>query len=277
MPSRRTNGDDLAKGLILPRAAEPPVETATQIAAARVVAAFGKADPGARLEALVGLIPGRLVFTTSFGLEDQVVTHLIAEQHLPIDIVTLDTGRLFGEVHELWAQTQARYGVSIAPFYPRHDAAEAYVRAHGINGFYGSIDARKACCHVRKVEPLERALAGAAAWITGLRADQSAARGGIDFAAIDAGRGLIKVNPLLDWSREQALAFARDQAIPLNPLHDKGFLSIGCQPCTRPAAPGEPERAGRWWWEQEAAKECGLHVGPDGRLTRAGPLTEARA
>lgn len=240
-------------------------------------AAFGTSDAADRLAGLVRHVGGRLVFTTSFGLEDQVVTHLIATQDLPIEIVTLDTGRLFGEVHALWAQTEARYSITITPFYPRHDAVEAFVLGHGINGFYHAIEARKACCNVRKVEPLGRALAGAAAWITGLRADQSAARGGVTLAEVDRERGLIKLNPLLDWSREEALAFARKHDVPLNPLHEKGFLSIGCQPCTRAIQPGESERAGRWWWEEEAAKECGLHVGPDGRLVRSKPAAEVLA
>lgn len=240
-------------------------------------AAFGKSDAIERLAGLVRHVGGRLVFTTSFGLEDQIVTHLIATQNLPIEIVTLDTGRLFGEVHALWAETVARYGITITPFYPRHDAVEAFVRGHGINGFYNSIEARKACCNVRKVEPLGRALAGAAAWITGLRANQSAARGGVTLAEVDRDRGLIKLNPLLDWSRDEALAFARKHDVPLNPLHEQGFLSIGCQPCTRAIQPGEPERAGRWWWEEEAAKECGLHVGPDGRLVRSKPAAEVLA
>lgn len=245
--------------------------------AANLNAAFGTADAAERLAGLVRQVTGRLVFTTSFGLEDQVVTHLIATRKLPIEIVTLDTGRLFGEVHALWAEIEARYGVAITPFYPRHDAVEAFVRGHGINGFYNSIEARKACCNVRKVEPLGRALAGAAAWITGLRADQSAARGGVALAEVDLERDLIKLNPLLDWSRDEALAFARKHDVPLNPLHEKGFLSIGCQPCTRAIQPGEPERAGRWWWEEEAAKECGLHVGPDGRLVRSKPAAEVVA
>ncbi|WP_186419111.1 phosphoadenylyl-sulfate reductase [Bosea sp. CS1GBMeth4] len=240
-------------------------------------AAFGTSESAERLSGLAERIPGRLVFTSSFGLEDQIVTHLIATGKLPIEIVTLDTGRLFGKVHTLWAETERRYGIAITPFYPRHDAVEAFVRGHGIDGFYDSIAARKACCHARKVEPLGRALAGAAAWITGLRAEQSAARGDLMLAEVDRERGLIKVNPLFDWSRERALAFARENDVPLNPLHERGFLSIGCQPCTRAVRPGEPERAGRWWWEDEAAKECGLHVGPDGRLVRSKPAAEVMA
>lgn len=258
-----------------PGSPEPPIDvTGLARQAEALGAAFDTADAAQRLAGLVQMVAGRRVFTTSFGLEDQVVTHLIATQRLPIEIVTLDTGRLFAEVHALWAQTEAHYGIAIAPFYPRHDAVEDFVRGHGINGFYASIEARKACCGARKVEPLGRALAGAGAWITGLRADQSAARGGVRLAEADRERRLIKFNPLLDWSRERALAFAREHHVPLNPLHEAGFLSIGCQPCTRAIRPGEPERAGRWWWEEEAAKECGLHVGPDGRLVRSKPAAE---
>jgi phosphoadenosine phosphosulfate reductase len=246
-------------------------ETSAAALAGRAAAlneAFGRAEALDRLAGIAASALGRIVFTTSFGLEDQVLTHLIAQAGLPVTFATLDTGRLFPEIYALWQETEERYGLVIQPFYPRHDAVEGFVRAHGINGFYGSRDARKSCCDIRKVEPLGRALAGADIWVTGLRADQSAARGGVQFAEADAARGLIKVNPLLDWSRERALAFAQADRVPLNPLHAKGFVSIGCQPCTRAIQPGEPERAGRWWWEDDAAKECGLHVGPDGKLTR---------
>ncbi|WP_441478043.1 phosphoadenylyl-sulfate reductase [Bosea sp. 2KB_26] len=237
--------------------------------AADLVRAFGKSDARHRLMGLRQAVSGRIVFTTSFGLEDQVLTHLIARAGLPIEIVTLDTGRFFPEVYGLWEETERRYGLAIRPFYPRHDAIELYVRQNGINGFYASREARKSCCDIRKVEPLGRALDGAEIWITGLRSDQSAARGSVALAEADTERGLIKFNPLLDWSREAALSFSKAEGIPLNPLHDKGFVSIGCQPCTRAIAPAEPERAGRWWWEDDAAKECGLHVGPDGKLARA--------
>lgn len=243
-------------------------EAVLQARAADLVRAFAAADAAGRLAGLVASAPGRIVFTSSFGLEDQVLTHLIASARLPVEIVTLDTGRLFPEVYALWEETERRYGIVIRPFYPRHEAIELHVRQNGINGFYASRDARKSCCEIRKVEPLGRALAGADVWIAGLRADQSAARGGVQLAEADAERGLVKFNPLLDWSRERALAFARAEGIPLNPLHEKGFVSIGCQPCTRAIAPGEPERAGRWWWEDDAARECGLHVGADGKLTR---------
>lgn len=231
---------------------------------------IGGADPLARLESLVAAQPGKIVFTTSFGLEDQALTHMIATAALPIDIVTLDTGRLFPETYTLWAETEAKYARRIKAFYPDAHAVSAMVADAGINGFYWSKDTRLACCHVRKVEPLARALAGADVWVTGLRSDQSDGRGLVDLAARDEARGLWKVAPLHDWSRERTLALVEDAGVPINPLHAQGFLSIGCQPCTRAVAPGEPERAGRWWWESDDAKECGLHVGADGKLARIG-------
>jgi phosphoadenosine phosphosulfate reductase len=212
-----------------------------------------------RVAAIRGIVCGRVVFTTSFGIEDQAIMHVIFRQALAIDVMTLDTGRLFPESYELWARTERRYGRRIQALYPHRSAIEALVARQGINGFYTAIAARQACCAVRKVEPLRRALAGAAAWITGVRADQSEERAGISFAAVDPHHRLIKVNPLFDWTREQVVAVIREHGIPYNPLHDQGFVSIGCAPCTRAIAPGEPERAGRWWWEHEQKKECGLH------------------
>lgn len=210
------------------------------------------------------------VFTTSFGLEDQMLTHLLhaAGAAGRIRFATLDTGRLFPETYDLWQRTEERYGIVVQVYAPRGEAVEAFVARHGVNGFRSSIDLRKQCCGLRKLEPLERALSGAKLWITGLRADQSAARARIGLIETDAERGLTKLNPLHDWSREDIAALATAENVPVSPLHARGFLSIGCAPCTRAIAPGEPERAGRWWWEDEAAKECGLHVGADGRLTR---------
>ena len=223
-----------------------------------------------RLTALRAALPGPVVFTTSFGVEDQAITHLIATAGLDIAFATLDTGRLFPQTYDVWAQTEARYGIKVRPFFPQASAVERLVDAQGVNGFYGSVEARKACCDVRKLEPLGRALAGAQGWVTGLRADQSDHRQSLAFVSHDAARGLIKLNPIFDWTREDAAAFAAANGVPVNALHGQGFLSIGCAPCTRAIAAGEPERAGRWWWEDEAKKECGLHVGPDGRLTRTG-------
>ena len=231
-------------------------------------AAFPALSLFERLRRLREALSGRFVLTTSFGLEDQALTVALAELDLEVELATLDTGRLFPETYDVWSQTEARYGRRIRAFYPERAALEALVADQGVDGFYASVDRRKACCRVRKVEPLNRALAGAAVWITGLRADQSEERHGLSFVSFDPERGLVKANPLLDWSRDQTLAFARERGAPLNPLHQRGFLSIGCAPCTRAVRPGEPERAGRWWWEQANSKECGLHVAADGRLAR---------
>ena len=222
-----------------------------------------------RLAPLVDAVPGRIVFTTGFGLEDQLISHFIFAERLPIEVKTLDTGRLFPSTYKLWQETEERYGVRIRSFHPDAEAVSAMVRDAGINGFYHSKEARLACCEVRKVEPLGRALAGAAAWVTGLRADQSGKRAGTGLAGWDQERGLIKFAPLFDWTRERAAAACEELGVPVNPLHAQGFLSIGCEPCTRALKPGEPERAGRWWWESDDARECGLHVGRDGRLMRA--------
>lgn len=222
----------------------------------------GRALPE-RLAAAVRLIPGRVVLTTSFGLEDQAITHALAAADLPVEIVTLDTGRLFPETYDLWAETEERYLRRIRPFIPERDALEALVDDQGINGFRLSVETRKACCFVRKVEPLGRALAGASAWVTGLRAEQSEARAAVPLAVFDEGYGLIKLNPLADWTRAELAAYVADNRVPYNPLHDRGFPSIGCAPCTRAVKLGEPERAGRWWWESQSKKECGLHLRPD--------------
>lgn len=248
--------------------------TASAPRSSPAISASGAANAGEvekRLHEADAAIPGRIVFTTSFGLEDQVLTHVIARSGLGdrVSFVTLDTGRLFPEVYDLWARTEERYGILIEAHFPRADDVERLVRDQGINGFRSSPEARKACCAVRKLVPLDQALRGASGWITGLRADQSQARADTSFMQEDTERGLIKISPLYDWSRARALEFARSQDVPLNPLHERGFVSIGCAPCTRAIAPGEPERAGRWWWEQDAAKECGLHVGADGKLVRA--------
>ena len=234
-----------------------------------------RADLIDRLAKVRAAIPGRAVFTTSFGIEDQAITHAIAAGGFDIDIVTLDTGRLFPETYALWAETEARYSRRIRAVYPDGEALAQLVADQGIDGFYHSVAARKACCGLRKVEPLKRALHGAALWIAGLRSEQSEARNDVPFLANDAGFGVLKANPLHDWTRDDVVAYTQANAAPVNPLHDRGYPSIGCAPCTRTIAPGEPERAGRWWWEQESAKECGLHVGPDGRLTRA-KAAEAR-
>ena len=232
-------------------------------AAAALAQAWRGLDLPERLAALRAHVSGRIVFTTSFGLEDQAVAHAIFTQNLAFEVVTLDTGRLFPETHQVWAETEARYGARIHAYAPGQDALEALIIRDGINGFRSSVAARLDCCAVRKVLPLKRALSGCAAWITGIRADQSAERAGLGLVTFDKARGLIKANPVFDWTREQTFAFVRTHGVPYNPLHDRGFLSIGCAPCTRAVAAGEPERAGRWWWEQSEKKECGLHLSSD--------------
>ena len=226
----------------------------------RLCAILADVSPGERLGKFRSEIDGKLVFTTSFGLEDQVILHLLAERNIDVDIVTLDTGRLFSQTYELWAETERRYGKRIRAFYPQRHTLEILIEEHGINGFYDSQKARSACCGIRKVEPLKRALAGAAGWIVGLRADQSEHRRGAALLERDE-RNLFKLSPLFDWTREAVRGFASANRVPINLLHDQGFESIGCAPCTRAITPGEPERAGRWWWEQNGNKECGLHAG----------------
>jgi len=221
---------------------------------------FPALDLFERLAAIRSEIPGRVVFTTSFGLEDQAIAHAIFAQALAIDVATLDTGRLFPETYDVWAQTERRYGVHVLAFAPEHRAVETLIAGQGIDGFRSSVEARLDCCTVRKVAPLARALDGSAAWITGLRADQSADRAQLAPALFDEEHGLVKVNPLFDWTRERTREFVRAHDVPCNALHERGFLSIGCAPCTRAVMPGEPERAGRWWWEQSQKKECGLHA-----------------
>ena len=247
-------------------AVEPAVEASDPSKLAKSSEACHGLDLTQRIATIRDVAFGRIVFTTSFGIEDQAIAHAICSQALAIDVVTLDTGRLFPQTYELWAQTERRYARRIQAFYPDHSAVEALVGRQGINGFYTSVAARHTCCAVRKVEPLRRALVGAIAWITGLRADQSDDRASIPFAAFDQQHRLIKVTPLFDWTRDQVLAFVRKRGIPYNPLHDHGFLSIGCAPCTRAVAPGEPERAGRWWGRTEGMR--GWHRASKGPRSR---------
>lgn len=203
--------------------------------------------------------PSETVFSSSLGQEDQVLTHVIARNQLPVKIFTLDTGRLFQEHYDLLEKTNARYKTNIQVYFPDAADVEKYVNEKGINTFYESVDNRKACCNIRKVKPLNRALAGAKVWVTGLRAEQSDNRKGMKMLEWDDARQLYKFNPLLHWSYGQMLDYIRENNVPYNPLHDKGYISIGCSPCTRAIEPGEDPRAGRWWWEV-SQKECGLHI-----------------
>ena len=221
-------------------------------------ATLEKLDAAERLKFICQSFPEGVVFSTSLGQEDQVITFLLSKQKLPVKIFTLDTGRLFQESYDLLDKTIARYKVPVSIYFPDAAKVEAMVNEKGPNSFYESVENRKQCCFIRKVEPLNRALKGARVWITGLRAEQSDNRHGLPFAEWDEGHQLIKVNPLLDWTFDQMLDFIRLENIPYNSLHDKGFPSIGCAPCTRAIEPGEDIRAGRWWWEA-SKKECGLH------------------
>ncbi|MBB3311245.1 phosphoadenosine phosphosulfate reductase [Rhizobium sp. BK196] len=216
-------------------------------------------DLAGRLSFVAGL-GGRVVFTTSLGIEDQVITAEIGTHRLPIDVVTLQTGRLFKETLDLIGETETQYDIHITRYEPEQADIDAYAARYGMNGFYESVEARHACCGVRKLKPLARALAGATIWITGLRRGQSANRAETPFAEYDAERHLLKVNPLADWDIDKIKAFVADNGVPINPLHARGYPSIGCEPCTRAIKPGESERAGRWWWEQDEKRECGLHV-----------------
>ncbi len=199
-------------------------------------------------------------FANSLGAEDMVLTDLIAKSGLPIEIFSLDTGRLPLETYDLMAAVDHHYGLKLKVYFPQSAAVENYVRTNGINAFYQSIELRKACCFARKVEPLQRALAGKKAWITGLRAQQAATRVGLPTREYDEGNKLEKFNPLADWSEKEVWTYIKQNAVPYNALHDKFYPSIGCAPCTRAISLGEDVRSGRWWWESPELKECGLHI-----------------
>ena len=213
--------------------------------------------------ALLGEIAGNwspAAFANSLGAEDMVLTDLIVKAKLPIEIFSLDTGRLPVETYDLMAEVQKHYQLKLKIYFPQAEEVESFVRNHGINAFYESVTLRKACCYARKVEPLRRALAGKRAWITGMRAEQAATRGNLAVREYDDGNGLEKFNPLADWSEKEVWTYIKQHAVPYNALHDKFYPSIGCAPCTRAISLGEDIRSGRWWWENADTKECGLHV-----------------
>ena len=198
-------------------------------------------------------------FANSLGVEDMVLTDLIARNRLDIEIFSLDTGRLPQATYDLIQEATERYRMSMKIYFPESGSIEKNVAKYGVNGFYGSIEARKSCCFVRKVEPLRRALRGKNAWVTGLRRDQAVTRGSLELSAYDIDHGLQKFNPLLDWTNKEVWAYIRLYDVPYNKLHDQFYPSIGCSPCTRSITAGEDIRAGRWWWENPEDKECGLH------------------
>jgi phosphoadenosine phosphosulfate reductase len=201
-----------------------------------------------------------MTFANSYGAEDMVLTDIIQKENLNIEIFSLDTGRLPAETYTLMAEVESNYHFKPVVFFPKHEAVESYVSEKGINAFYESIELRKACCHMRKVEPLQRALAGKQAWVTGMRAEQATTRASLPVREFDAGNKLEKFNPLSDWKEVEVWAYIRIFNVPYNALHDQFYPSIGCAPCTRAIAMGEDVRAGRWWWEDPTSKECGLHV-----------------
>jgi phosphoadenosine phosphosulfate reductase len=213
-----------------------------------------------KLKFVSSVFPNKLVFTTSFGVEDQVITDLICQNNIEVKIVSLDTGRLFEETYKVHNATIQKYGCKIQVYYPKHESVEKLLSEKGPLSFYESIENRKECCNIRKVEPLRRALNGNLCWITGIRAEQSVGRTDMQMLEEDLGYGLIKMNPLFDWSLMQVENYLKINNVPYNSLHHKGFVSIGCEPCTRAVKPGEDFRAGRWWWENNSGKECGLHT-----------------
>lgn len=203
---------------------------------------------------------GKIVFSTSFGIEDQVITHFIFTNNLPIRVFTLETGRLFPETYYVWNRTLEIYKKDIEAYFPDTHAVQQLISQKGPSSFYESVENRKECCRIRKIEPLQRALEGAECWITGIRAEQSDNRQGMAQVEWDGGHQLVKFHPIYDWSLDDVWNYAKANHIPYNPLHDKGFPSIGCAPCTRAVREGEDFRAGRWWWEDTSKKECGLHA-----------------
>jgi phosphoadenosine phosphosulfate reductase len=221
---------------------------------------FQKATPQDVLKFFAEEFGDRLCLSSSMGAEDQVLTDMLVKINPAIRIFTLDTGRLFPETLNLIHTTKKHYQANLEVFFPDYRQVQKMVREKGINLFYDSIENRKRCCQIRKMEPLKRALKGMQAWITGIRKDQTLTRFGTNLVEWDTENGLVKINPLYRWSEKMVWDYIHNHQVPYNELHDKGYPSIGCQPCTRAVAPGEDARAGRWWWEDEGHKECGLHV-----------------
>jgi phosphoadenosine phosphosulfate reductase len=240
-----------------------------------LVAAELPATLGAKSAALQGLLAriaadySPATLASSLSIEDMVVTDAILRGGQGIGIFSLDTGRMHGDTLAVVDAIQLRYGYAVKLYRPEPQAVTHYISVHGRDAFYDSVDLRKRCCEIRKVEPLRRALAGKKAWLTGLRREQSGTRTDLEVQSFDAVFGLEKFNPIADWSEDEVWAYLRAYDVPYNALYDQGYRSIGCAPCSRPVVAGEDVRAGRWWWEQPESRECGLHVGPDGKLVRS--------
>lgn len=213
-----------------------------------------------QLKMLILLFPDKIIFTTSFGIEDQVISHLIYENNIQVEVVTIDTGRLFPETYKVFDNTLKKYQKEIRVCFPEHEALEKMVTEKGPFSFYYSKENRLECCRLRKIVQLNKALEGMECWISGIRADQSDNRNHMNWLEFDEKRKLFKFYPLFDWSLKKVENFIQKNNIPYNVLHDRGFISIGCEPCTRAVTPGEDFRSGRWWWETDGKKECGLHI-----------------
>ncbi len=212
------------------------------------------------LKFIAGKFKGKIIFTTSFGYEDQVITDMIFKNCINIDVVTLDTGRLFKETYKVYNQTLNTYKKPIKAYFPKNTDVEKMLSEKGPYSFYNSVENRIECCNIRKVKLLNRALKNVELWITGIRAEQSPNRKGMTFFEIDESRQIIKYNPLLNFTFNDVKKYVKENHVPYNVLHDKGFVSIGCEPCTRAINPDDDFRAGRWWWETDSKKECGLHI-----------------
>lgn len=213
-----------------------------------------------RIVDMCNMFPEKVVFTTSFGMEDQVITDIIFKHNFPVKVITLDTGRMFEETYKVFSRTRERYGKNIEVYYPDTKAVEKLMTTKGPFSFYESVENRKECCNIRKVEPLKRALKGHKCWITGIRREQSEERRHMQEIEWDETNNLYKMSPLYKWTLDDVEKYIKDNNVPYNTLYDKGFVSIGCAPCTRAVQPGDDFRAGRWWWEHNEAKECGLHI-----------------
>jgi phosphoadenosine phosphosulfate reductase len=227
--------------------------------AGELLSAVRDKDPINGLKFLAGIYPEQIVFTTSFGIEDQVVTDMIFANDINIQVITIDTGRLFKETYKVFSKTIEKYGRNIKTYFPDTASVEKLLSEKGPYSFYESIENRKECCYIRKVEPLDRALKGMKCWVTGIRAAQSTSRDELEMIEADVSRNINKYHPLLNWELREIEEYIKKHNVPYNILHDKGFVSIGCEPCTRAIQPGEDFRAGRWWWESGSNKECGLH------------------
>jgi phosphoadenosine phosphosulfate reductase len=213
-----------------------------------------------KLNKLASFFPGKVIFTTSLGIEDQVITHKIFTNNLDIKVATLDTGRLFPQTYDVLSNTISRYKKKITVYFPEYESVEKMVSEKGPFSFFESKENRMECCRLRKVVPLNRALSGMDCWISGIRAGQSDDRKQLDWIEYDEHKKLFKFYPLFDWSLEDVENFIKENNVPYNSLHDKGYVSIGCEPCTRAVKPGQDFRSGRWWWENDGGKECGLHI-----------------